>query len=170
MAERPNTRPTGNDPASSLDPAVWVDEHGDYLFRYALFRMRDRQRAEDAVQETFLAAIKAKDSFTGKSSVRTWLVGILKHKVIDHYRKTSRESSLDAVEDPDALIERSFNRREHWARGGPVPSSWGRKPDQAMEDGEFWQAFSDCLKGLPEKTGRGLLHARAGRQHERRNQ
>ena len=81
-----------------LDPDSWVDEHGDALFRYALFRIHDAQVAEDLVQETFLAAIRGKDKFAGRSSVKTWLFGILKHKIIDHIRKISRERPEEDIE------------------------------------------------------------------------
>src|ERR1700745_3225807 len=79
---------------SSPDPNRWLDEHGDYLFKYASFRLRDDTAAEDAVQETFLAALKAYRKFEGRGSERTWLVGILKHKVVDHFRKIQREAPL----------------------------------------------------------------------------
>ena len=73
------------------DPSVWLAEHGDYLFKYAVFRLRDATLAEDAVQETLLAALQAYHSFAGRGSERTWLVGILKHKVMDHFRRVCRE-------------------------------------------------------------------------------
>src|SRR5215831_3465447 len=82
-------RPTPD--ASSADAGRWLDAHGDYLFKYASFRLRDDTAAEDAVQETFLAALKAYEKFEGRGSERTWLVGILKHKIIDHFRKALRE-------------------------------------------------------------------------------
>lgn len=68
----------------AIDPDTWVDERGDALFRYALLRMQGARVAEDVVQETFLAALRGRDSFDGRSSVKTWLFGILKHKIIDH--------------------------------------------------------------------------------------
>src|SRR5215813_1731364 len=76
---------------AGLDPSRWLDEHGDYLFRFAAFRLRDAAAAEDVVQETLLAALQSK--YGGHSSERTWLVGIVKHKIIDFYRKVyhSRE-------------------------------------------------------------------------------
>src|SRR5574339_666479 len=84
-------------PASSprlSDPERWVDEHGDYLFKYALSRLRDPLKAEDAVQETFLAALKGGKNFEGRSAEKSWLVGILKNKVCDYYRKAGRETSF----------------------------------------------------------------------------
>src|SRR6266446_6776070 len=76
------------------DPERWVEEHGDYLFKYALVRMRDTAKAEDMVQETFLAALRGGKSFAGKSAEKTWLIGIMKNKIGDYYRQASRESSF----------------------------------------------------------------------------
>jgi len=69
----------------------WLAAHGDYLFNLAVGQVRDPLVAEDLVQETFLAAIKARDRFAGRSSDRTWLVGILRHKIYDHLRRVCRE-------------------------------------------------------------------------------
>jgi RNA polymerase sigma-70 factor (ECF subfamily) len=80
-----------SEPPSGSD---WVDAHADYLFNFAVGQVRDAHTAEDLVQETFLAAVKAQDSFGGKSSARTWLVGILRHKIYDHLRKTCRERAV----------------------------------------------------------------------------
>src|ERR1700678_245256 len=68
----------------------WVDDHGDYLFNFALGQLRDPNLAEDLVQETFLAALKSQNNFSGRSSERTWLVGILRHKIYDHLRMARR--------------------------------------------------------------------------------
>src|SRR5712671_3818111 len=80
------------------DPERWVELYGDYLFKYALMRLRDAAKAEDAVQETFLAALKGGKAFAGRSAEKSWLVGILKNKVCDHYRKASRETSFTDME------------------------------------------------------------------------
>ena len=80
------------------DPERWVGEYGDYLFKYALVRLRDSTKAEDMVQETFLAALKGGSSFAGKSKEKSWLVGILKNKICDYYRKASRETSFTDME------------------------------------------------------------------------
>src|SRR5271154_5668901 len=102
-------------PAIDLDDvnavaAHWVDVHGDYLFNFALGQMRDANLAEDLVQETFLAALKSQNNFSGRSSERTWLVGILRHKIYDHLRKACRERAmrfepLPAQEDSEAFDE-----------------------------------------------------------------
>jgi RNA polymerase sigma-70 factor (ECF subfamily) len=79
----------------SDSPEQWLDEHGDVLYRYALLQFRDEHKAEEAVQETLVAALQSRDRFQGGSSVRTWLIGILKHKVLDQFRRESREAPLD---------------------------------------------------------------------------
>ncbi len=81
------------------DPDRWVDEHGDALFRYAILRLRDQELSEEVVQETFLEALRVRESFAGRSTERTWLIGILRHKILDHFRRRVRrreESNLDA--------------------------------------------------------------------------
>src|SRR5881628_72606 len=80
------------------DPERWVELYGDYLFKFALMRLRDPAKAEDAVQETFLAALKGGKSFAGRSAEKSWLVGILKNKICDHFRKASRETSFTDLE------------------------------------------------------------------------
>ena len=80
------------------DPSSWVDLHGDYLYGYAFSRILDPTIAEDMVQETFLAALKSHERFEGHSTERTWLTSILRHKVVDHIRKASREQPMENVE------------------------------------------------------------------------
>jgi RNA polymerase sigma-70 factor (ECF subfamily) len=82
---------TGDHATDARDPARWVDQHGDALFRFALLRVRDADLAADLVQETFLSALKGLDGFHGRSSIRTWMTGILKHKIIDYYRRNRSE-------------------------------------------------------------------------------
>ena len=95
-----SAQPANSTPATPglSDPERWVELHGDYLFKYALIRLRDPAKAEDAVQETFLAALKGGKSFQGKSAEKSWLVGVLKNKIYDHYRKSSRETSFTDLE------------------------------------------------------------------------
>jgi RNA polymerase sigma-70 factor (ECF subfamily) len=130
-------------------PDTWLDQHGDALYRYAIMRVRDPATAEDLVQETLLSALRAKDSFAGAAAERTWLVAILKNKIIDHYRRLRHEAPLPESEDPDATIEAMFNEADegHWTR---MPAVWGN-PDAALEQAEFWRAFQLCLEGLPAR-------------------
>ena len=85
-------------PSGISNPEQWVELYGDYLFKYALMRLRDSAKAEDAVQETFLAALKGGKTFAGRSAEKSWLVGILKNKICDYYRKASRETSFTDME------------------------------------------------------------------------
>ena len=130
----------------SVDPESWVDRHGDCLYRYALVRSRAPDLAADAVQETFLHALHAREDFAGRSSERTWLVGILRHKIIDHHRKAMREKALR--HDPLRVNPRdsTFDRRGHWKN---APLDWGGDPTRALENREFWEAFEGCLAKLP---------------------
>ena len=99
----------------------WLNEHGDYLYRFALARLRDPHQAEDVVQETFLAAIKS-PNFAEHSAPRTWLTGILKHKIIDVMRKSVREiAASDLMNDEDANMDEFFDEKGHWAE---PPLAW----------------------------------------------
>ena len=127
------------------DPGRWVDLHGDLLYSFALLRVRDRHAAQDLVQETFLAALKSRESFGRQSSERTWLVGILKHKLIDHFRKTGREVPLA---DDGEEMENAFDQRGAWRT---PPGRWPEKPEKLLENQEFWKAFSACMDHLPQR-------------------
>jgi len=141
--------------ALSADAGRWLEEHADYLFKYASFRLRDDTAAEDAVQETFLAALKAYEKYEGRGSERTWLVGILKHKIIDHFRKVEREAPIgeDVDEGPEhtAFFERSDQWAGHW-NPDHAPSDWHATPAELIERGDFWKVFNDCLSPLPQRT------------------
>lgn len=127
----------------------WLNEHGDYLYRFALARLRNPHQAEDAVQETMLAAIK-NHSFEGESSARTWLTGILKHKIIDLQRKQIREQPLSDIVDLDASdtsMDDFFDHTGHWV---DKPQMWGI-PDNTLEQKQFFNMLSGCLDKLPAK-------------------
>lgn len=127
----------------------WLNEHGDYLYRFALARLRDPYLAEDAVQETLLAAIKS-ESFEGQSSARTWLTGILKHKIIDVQRKRLREQPLSDVLDLEAgetAMDDFFDQKGHWL---DKPQTLDM-PDNALEQKQFLAVLAKCLERLPAK-------------------
>src|SRR5215468_3491940 len=136
-----------------VDPATWVDEHGDYLFRYAVVRLRDDAVAEDCVQETFLAAIKAIDSYGGKSAERTWLIGILKHKIVDHFRKSIRERPITDEETDISTLDVFFNQdgrwKDHW-HNDFEPIDWRVSPETIFQENEFFRVLQRCLSKLPE--------------------
>lgn len=124
----------------------WLNEHGDYLYRFALARLRDPHLAEDAVQETFLAAIKARN-FAEQSSPRTWLTGILKHKIIDTLRKNIREVAASELVEEDANMDDFFDAQGHWA---DMPQQWGM-PEGTLEQQQFLTVLQECLDRLPAK-------------------
>jgi RNA polymerase sigma-70 factor (TIGR02943 family) len=139
------------------DPREWVGKHGDALFAYALRYVSDRSAAEDLVQETLLAALKGRSAFTGASSERTWLIGILKNKVVDHYRKTGRETPLTQ---PDLFSESDDS--DYIATGPDAgtwhprrrPQAWSVDPNDPVEQQQFWEHLQRCLDGLDGKLAR----------------
>ena len=133
-----------------LEPSKWLDSHGDYLYRYALVRVRDAALAEDLLQETLLAAVGAHQSHAGRSTERTWLVGIMKHKVIDHFRRVTRNGKFQLSTDGDDEIdfEESGPWRGHW-REERAPNSWTVGAAQSLESREFWEVLEHCLSQLP---------------------
>jgi RNA polymerase sigma-70 factor (ECF subfamily) len=137
--------------AGIISPDAWVDQHGNYLFQYAMFRVRDRGVAEDLVQETFLAALHAQERYEGRASERTWLIGILKHKVIDHLRKAGREQPTEDIESHEDSLEDLFDERGKWKR---QPTNWASDPRSELEKKEFWQFLMACLAELPDRMAR----------------
>lgn len=129
------------------------------LLRYARLHLRDASAAEDAVQDTLVAALQAAATFRGESALQTWLIGILRHKLIDQLRRRRHEipgseAGLDADEAADSgLLERLFERNGHWAA---PPQAWQR-PDAALEQADFYAAFEACVQGLPERTAQTFV-------------
>ncbi len=125
----------------------WLNEHGDYLYRFALARLRDPHQAEDVVQETFMAAIKS-TSFSGKSSPRTWLTGILKHKIIDMMRKRVREiPASELMSNEGANMDEFFDEKGKWSDN---PLEWNML-DNALEQKQFLSTLQSCMDKLPKK-------------------
>lgn len=131
------------------NPDVWVDQYGDYLFRYAQSRVNDTATAEDLVQETFLAALRTYANFDGKSSERTWFVSILKHKIIDFYRKQGRRSKYFESPGVDDSSE-DFQENGFWKLDN-APGDWGEHPEEELHQKEFIEILRACLKALPKK-------------------
>ena len=149
------TQAQAKSPDESPDPGQWLDAHGDYLFKYAVFRLRNETAAEDVVQETFLAAIKAYKGFEGRGSEKTWLVGILKHKIIDHFRRSSREAPIGEDTDEGPEHREFFERADEWGghwNNNYAPTDWHATPAELVEKNDFWKIFQECLKPLPERT------------------
>jgi len=128
-----------------MDPDQLVDQHADTLYRFALLRMGDPGTAEELVQETFLAALQAKEKFRGDSSESTWLIGILKHKIIDHFRKSKREIPSGDLQDLISEKKNPFDEKGHWQ---DPPLQWPETPEKTLERKEFWQVMTNCLNKL----------------------
>jgi RNA polymerase sigma factor (sigma-70 family) len=124
---------------SVLNPERWIDEHGDALFGFAALRVRSRTIAQDLVQETFLAAIKAMSSFGGRSSERAWLFGILRNKLTDHYRLQGRELALPDLDTPIPEEQNAFGAaglgKDGWLQTA-APKTW-ETPEEALASKEF---------------------------------
>lgn len=134
-----------------------LNNYRTVLLRYALLQLHDEAAAEDAVQETLLAALQTGNRFRNESEVRTWLIGILKHKIADHYRTAGRHYSLEASyeeEEPNETLEQLiFDGKGHWIGS---PGAW-KHPDHALEQDEFWQVFEWCNNNLSEQHARVFM-------------
>ena len=154
----PTQSPAGPRPESRPDPERWVDEHGDYLFHFALSRVRDASLAEDFVQETLLAGLRGMDRYQGRSTERTWLSGILRNKVLDHFRVAGRETNFTDLEFFTDEEERTFENQEypdHW-NSAHAPSEWS-DAGSSLDREEFWKVFHQCSGKLPDRIGRVFL-------------
>lgn len=126
-----------------------------YLLRYAALQLRDAAAAEDAVQETLLAALAGEKGFAGRANLRTWLTGILKHKIVDTIRRQSRERPAADLEPggEDGEFDGLFDRRGHWEE---APDAW-EQPEGALGQKQFLAALEACLRALPERTARVFM-------------
>jgi RNA polymerase sigma-70 factor (ECF subfamily) len=150
----PGGNPPANAAASVMDPEHWVEKYGDILFGFAAIRVRDRAIAQDLVQETFLAAIKAREAFAGRSTERAWLFGILRNKLADHYRLQGREVPLADLTSPlpeeqDAFCASGLGK-DGWIKG-LGPKAW-ETPDESLVSKEFQQVLKRCLSQLPDRV------------------
>jgi len=125
-----------------------VEKERPYLLRYASLHLRDKHAAEDAVQETLLAALKGETAFGGRSNLRTWLTGILKHKIVDAIRRRARDPEPVAdMAELDAL----FDESGHW---NEPPAAW---PENSLEQKQFFAVLEECLARLPAKTAQAFM-------------
>jgi RNA polymerase sigma-70 factor (TIGR02943 family) len=141
MKQQPASPEDGGACESLPEPGEWLDLYGDSLYRYALERLRRTHDAEEVVQETLLAALKARGQFAGRSHPRTWLLGILKRKVVDRMRAAIRSAPHADLNDLDAW----FNARGKWRK---PPRVWD-DPTASAERSEFWVVVRGCLGKLP---------------------
>ena len=130
----------------------WIEEHGDYLYRFALVRVRDVSVAEDLVQETFLAALQGTRRESGPTAERRWMVGIIKHKVADYFRRIVREPLREGDPSDIPSIGDDFAADGHWKSEAGDGSGWPDNPDGLLERKQFWDVLALCLEKLPSRT------------------
>jgi RNA polymerase sigma-70 factor (ECF subfamily) len=137
-----------SNPPVVCDPRAWVERYGDYLYRFAVARVRRSDAAEDLVQETLLAAWKGRAGYDGTASERTWLTAILKRKVIDWLRRQVRERlTADPDADPERFELELFTKRGEWK---VQPGLWTRDPaTEGLDREEFWTVLRACMSKLP---------------------
>ena len=131
----------------TLNPDKWIDLYADYLFNYAVTRVDGHDLAKDLVQETFYSGIKGKDNFRGQAAERTWLVSILKRKIIDHYRKINSAKGKKEVR---MSFYEEGEKKGNWIEER-VPQSWGNDAEKDIENAELKLALEACIQNLPEK-------------------
>ncbi|MDT0677143.1 sigma-70 family RNA polymerase sigma factor [Autumnicola musiva] len=133
-------------PVHNLDPTKWVDKYSDYLFNYTIVRVNDREIANDLISETFLAGLKSKKNFKGEASERTWLISILKRKIIDYYRRINSKKGKAEVH---------INYSDDYSDGEwleeQVADASDRNAEDEMENTELGMAILECLDQLNEK-------------------
>ena len=135
--------------------AAQLEVHRAYLLRVATLQLRDNDAAEDVVQDTLLAAVQGASGFSGKSSLKTWLTGILKHKIVDVIRRRSREPVFATLEDECQLddFDALFDETGHWEN---PPAEWG-DPEGALSRQQFMNIMDFCLEKLPPNTARVFM-------------
>ncbi len=131
-----------------LNPENWLDQHGDFLFNYALTRLRDREAAEEVVQDTFVAGIKGLEQYSGRGVERAWLLGILKRKIVDLIRKRVRARTSGIPDSQDDITEMLFDQSGKWKSD---PRIFGESPEANLNTQDFWRELTDCIDGLPDK-------------------
>jgi RNA polymerase sigma-70 factor (ECF subfamily) len=138
---------------TSLNPDSWLKLYGDYLFSYCMIRINHRETAEDLVQETLISAYKARESFRGDSTEETWLITILKNKIIDHYRKKDvlKDATDYLVSTDSDFSENFFDKKDgHWQRQA-APQAWSAAADTDIEQAEFIEVLQACVHKMPPK-------------------
>jgi len=136
--------------SQKYDASRWVDEHGDCLYGYALMRVRLPEVAKDLVQETFLVGIRSLEKFAGRSSERSWLVGILKNKILGYLRTAHRETSFTDIGFLADDGSQGCDADGHLNRLNK-PLQWRTEAEEVTHKTEFWQTMHDCLSKLPRR-------------------
>jgi RNA polymerase sigma-70 factor (TIGR02943 family) len=139
---------------NQIDPEAWVENYGDYLFNFAYHKVHNTSLAEDLVQDTFLSGISAEKSYSGLANEKTWLLSILKNKIIDHYRKASTKHEvllqLNGEDDIETDYFFAAGKKDEWTKER-LPKDWGNIGSERAETNEFYQILEQCISKLPDK-------------------
>ena len=136
-------------PNHHLNPNRWIELYSDYLFNYTISRVNDREIAKDIIQDTFFAGLKSMKNFKGEASERTWLISILKRKIIDYYRKINSKKG-------QAEVRMTYNTDENegdWLEER-VEDEGTLNAQDSLENSELADAIFDCMDQLSEKQAK----------------
>ena len=130
----------------------WLDEFGDEIYSYARARVESETAAEELVQETYLAALRNHAQFQGRSQPKTWLIAILRNKIVEHYRQRSRQRERQKSLSTEESLP--FDTRGIW---NTEVGKWPQRPDADLQNQEFWAVFEDCLSKVPASTASAFV-------------
>ena len=133
--------------SNEQDPEFWVEEYSDYLFGFAYSRLNDIHKAEDVLQETFLAAFKSIDNFDGRVPIKFWLRGIMKNKIVDSIKKDLKELNERELGGFPELNSKIYKRSGIFTQ---KVEPWDFDPSKSFEKDEFWKTFSVCLEKMKD--------------------
>ncbi len=134
---------------NKIDPNKWVDKYSDYLFNFTIVRVNDREVAHDLISETFLAGLKSMKNFKGEATERTWLISILKRKIIDHYRKGNSKKGKAEIK-----IQYNDDSNEgDWLEEN-APDRFDKTAEDLIENEELGIAILECMEQLTEKQAK----------------
>jgi RNA polymerase sigma-70 factor (ECF subfamily) len=139
---------------NAVDPEIWVEEYGHSLFKYAVFRLRDADLAEEKIQETFLAALQSRNRFQGRSTEKAWLISILKRKICDHFRRLSRDRRFNVTFRMECLTHHVLDSKRMKA-----VKFYSRffDPSTAFEQKEFFKIIQYALSKLPDRLAQVFI-------------
>lgn len=129
-----------------LYPETWVDKYADYLYNYTIVRVNDHEVAQDLISETFLAGLKSSKNFKGEASERTWLISILKRKIIDHYRRINSKKGKAEVH----IHYKNEDSEGDWLEENAA-DPFNNSAEAAIENAELGLAILDCMGKLNDK-------------------
>jgi RNA polymerase sigma-70 factor (ECF subfamily) len=133
-------------------PETWVERYEDYLYGYALSRLKDSEAAADCVQDTFMAGIQALHRFDGSRDIKFWLRGILRNKIVDQVRRSIKEQKVDNHAENEDILSTGYYKH---SRAPAMP--WQSNPRKQYDNIEFWEVFNDCIQPLKAPAREAFL-------------